>query len=190
VATPEAVPAAAPTAKPAVPLFQHLAAAKRAAPKALAGPAPASAVASDYFVVPSVGNKLPPCTLPVWCVIPNPDDIEQCVEILRVTVGNKVPTKRLLFGKRAWILLGRRIQEVSEGPQPDIGLATPRASRSHALLLRNWLGQVFLMDLGSGNGTIVDGKKLRPKDVVRWKIGAKACFADDQTETFELCHAG
>lgn len=151
-------------------------------------------MALDYYVVSSVGSKIPPCSLPVWCVIPNPDDIVTGVEILRRTTGGRIPPKRLLLGKRAWILLGRRIDKglagAEGGPEPDIGLATPRASRAHALLLRNWLGQVFLMDLGSTHGTFLDGQKLRAREPTRWKIGVPAHFADTKTEVFELRPAG
>lgn len=156
--------------------------------------APASTFAEEYHVIGSVGSKVPPCQLPMWCVIPNPDDIEVGVEILRRTVDKKVPPKRLLLGKRAWIMLGRRVDpkaaHVAGGPQPDIGLATPRASRIHALALRNWKGELFLMDLGSPNGTFLDGVQLPKHEAIRWNVGARACFADDKTEAFELRPAG
>lgn len=156
--------------------------------------APASAVAEDYFVVPPVGDKMPPCKLPTWCVIPNPDDIVTGVEILRRTIGGKVAPKRLLFGKRAWVLLGRRLKEadarLASGPEPDVGLATARASRSHALAMRNWKGQVFLMDLGSANGTFLDKQKLPQREAIRWNVGSTAYFADASTEIFELRPAG
>jgi len=95
---------------------------------------------------------------------------------------------RLVLGKRAWVVFGRRIQEsLAQGvQQADIGLATPRASRSHAIAMRNWKGQVFLMDLQSGNGTFLDAQRLNPLEIVPWKPGSRVVFADDQTEVFEL----
>jgi len=154
--------------------------------------ATASALAEEYFMLPSVGRKIAPAKLPVWCVIPDPEDIEEGVEILRRTTGNKQPPTRLLFGKRSWIMFGRRLDPgLSQGQQePDIGLATPRASRQHAMAMRNWTGQVFIMDLGSPNGTIMGNKVLRKLEPVRWNVGSSVYFADAKTEVFELRPAG
>merc|ERR1712129_121161 len=145
--------------------------------------------AMDVVTLPPVGGRVPPCNLPLWCVIPNPDDIVTHVEILRRAKTNSSNTKRLLLGRRSWILLGRRQQPPVSGPDPDIGLASPRASRSHALLLRNWQGQIFLLDLGSPNGSFLGDKKLPAKRPCEWKIGVTAYFADANREVFELSQA-
>jgi len=78
--------------------------------------------------------------------------------------------------------LGRRDPETN----PDIGLAPVRASRRHALLLRDWIGRVFLMDLGSPNGTFMDNGKLVPKQIVEWQVGSSVYFAAPSPEIFEL----
>jgi len=142
--------------------------------------------ATDVVTLPPVGGRVPPCELPLWCVIPNPDDIVTHVEILRCAKSNSSSTKRLILGRRSWILLGRRAQPPTSGPDPDIGLASPRASRSHALLLRNWQGQIFIVDLGSPNGSFLGDKKLPAKRPCEWKVGVTAYFADATREVFEL----
>jgi len=123
--------------------------------------------AVDAVTLPPVGGRVPPCDLPLWCVIPNPDDIVTHVEILRCAKSDSSSTRRLLLGRRSWALLGRRQQPPVSGPDPCIGLASPRASRSHALLLRNWQGQIFLLDLGSPNGSFLGDKKLPAKKALR-----------------------
>ena len=70
--------------------------------------------------------------------------------------------------------------------QPDIELCTARASRRHALLLRNFHGQVFLMDLGSAHGTFLKHKRLQPHTTVEWKQGMRVFFADTSVESFEI----
>jgi len=145
--------------------------------------------AVDAVTLPPVGGRVPPCDLPLWCVIPNPDDIVTHVEILRCAKSDSSSTRRLLLGRRSWALLGRRQQPPVSGPDPDIGLASPRASRSHALLLRNWQGQIFLLDLGSPNGSFLGDKKLPAKKPCEWKVGITAYFADASREVFELRQA-
>merc|ERR1712183_586348 len=91
----------------------------------------------------------PPIDLPLWCVVPRRQDIAQEVELVRLSAGQNAVLKRVWLGRRSWALLGRRQppEHMPKGArQPDIGLAAERASRSHAMLLRNWLGQVFLLD--------------------------------------------
>jgi len=136
------------------------------------------------YLVPPLGKKVPPCDLPVWCAVPNVDDIKVDVVLVRHTVATS-KTKRVDFGRRSWVLLGRRYSGVG-GAEVDIGLASQRASRNHALLLRNWLGQVFLMDLRSSHGTFLDKKRLPPHVPFQWKVGAVVFFADDGVERFEM----
>lgn len=135
------------------------------------------------FHVGPRGNKAPPCDLPVWCAAPSSKVVEEYSMFRRTTKG--APTQ-VFLGQRSWILLGRRPREPMPGPEPDVGLGEARASRVHALVLRNSLGQVFLMDLGSVHGTFLDNMKLPPKKPCAWKIGATAYFADRKTEAFEL----
>eukprot|EP00930_Biecheleria_cincta_P027864 TRINITY_DN1948_c0_g3_i1.p1 TRINITY_DN1948_c0_g3~~TRINITY_DN1948_c0_g3_i1.p1 ORF type:complete len:300 (+),score=56.73 TRINITY_DN1948_c0_g3_i1:66-965(+) len=134
-------------------------------------------------------EKAPPRDLPLWCVMPNLKHVEVVLEIVRHVAGSTVPAKRVCMGRRSWALLGRRLPADVEQPgyiEPDIGLASPRASRCHALVLQNWLGKLFLQDIGSTHGSFLGGKQLRPNEPCEWKPGVKAFFADNKTETFEL----
>lgn len=148
---------------------------------------PPAPEAPEVLEVPQLGpRRTPPCPLPMWCVIPNYDDIVTHVELRRCMVNAAAP-KRILLGRRAWILLGRRLQPPVPGVEdPDIGLASPRASKAHAVLMRNWQGKCFLMDLGSPNGTFLGNKKCPAKMACEWPVGVQAYFADNAKEVFEL----
>eukprot|EP00971_Amphidinium_carterae_P219872 4364801-Amphidinium_carterae.1 len=52
-------------------------------------------------------------------------------------VGIEKQPAPMLFGKRAWALLGRRIKDSppGSGPEPDIGLGVPRTFEAKAT---NW----------------------------------------------------
>jgi len=131
----------------------------------------------------------PPCELPIWCVMPRRQDIVIDVELVRLSSDSLAVLKRVWFARRSWALLGRRQPEAVEqasGLKPDIGLAAARSSRIHAVLLRNWLGQVFLMDLGSPNGTFMGNQKLSPHTPVEWKVGSMVYFGEPTPEVFEL----
>lgn len=145
-------------------------------------------VVDKATVLLPVGSKEPPCNLPIWCVMPNPRDIVTPLEIVRKTKGSSAPPKRLVLGRRSWALFGRRLPPNTPGAvaEPDIGLAAERSSRSHAVVLQNWLGQLFLQDLATTNGTFLNGVRLKPNETAEWKIGTKVFFADDSLETFEV----
>merc|ERR1719277_3247 len=58
----------------------------------------------------------PPCELPVWCVVPNEDDIVRSVGIFRensTKSGSTIGRRKLLLGRRPWVLLGRRDKPAS-----------------------------------------------------------------------------
>jgi len=44
-----------------------------------------SDIQDEVIEVPLVGNKVPPCRLPLWCVVPRLDDIETDVNLVRCT---------------------------------------------------------------------------------------------------------
>lgn len=137
-------------------------------------------------------DRDPPCELPIWCAMPSRQDIKVDVELVRICSTSREVIKRVWFARRSWALFGRRPpanipeEALEKEPKPDIGLAAARASRSHAALFRNWLGQVFLMDLGSPNGTFVNGIRLQPRQPVEWQVGNIVYFADAAPEYFEL----
>ncbi|CAJ1385167.1 unnamed protein product [Effrenium voratum] len=153
----------------------------------------AEASPMDKVTVLMPSEKVPPCELPLWCVMPNPRDVEAVFEIVRQVSGVPGPPKRLQLGRRAWALLGRRLPEaqVLEAkragvPEPDIGLACPISSKAHALVMQNWLGKIFLQDLGSTHGTFLGGMRLKPHEPCEWKPSMQAYFGDPQLEYFEL----
>jgi len=142
------------------------------------------------MLVPQERGKAP-CDLPMWCVVPNEDDIVKTVDIYRHMVSCKADApprvRRLLLGRRSWVLIGRRDKQLAPGgTDPDIGLGCARASRMHAVLFRNWTGQVFLMDLGSAHGSYLGSKKLKPHAPTEWKADVMAYFADKSVEAFKL----
>eukprot|EP00927_Polykrikos_kofoidii_P071820 TRINITY_DN68029_c0_g1_i1.p1 TRINITY_DN68029_c0_g1~~TRINITY_DN68029_c0_g1_i1.p1 ORF type:complete len:550 (-),score=108.02 TRINITY_DN68029_c0_g1_i1:85-1734(-) len=144
---------------------------------------------SSVTIVPQLTRVKAPCDLPVWCVSPNPDDVVRDVEICRLTSSKgRTISKRIRFGRRPWVLLGRRDGQAL-GPEPDIGLGATRASRKHAVLLRNWKGQIFLMDLGSSHGSYLGKTKLLPHTAVEWKVNRMAYFGDRAVELFQLLPA-
>jgi len=145
---------------------------------------------SDEVTTLLPSEKVPPCELPIWCVIPNLRHVEVVFEIVRHVSGLDVPAKRVQLGRRAWALLGRRLQPAETKQmrvlEPDIGLGSPIASRSHAIVMQNWLGQYFLQDLGSSHGTVLGASRLKPHEPCQWKPGVQAFFGDPSFEFFEL----
>ncbi|CAK9044525.1 unnamed protein product [Durusdinium trenchii] len=155
--------------------------------------ADADPAAADKVTVLMPSAKVPPCELPLWCVMPNSRDVETVFEIARHVNGSVGPPKRLQLGRRSWALLGRRLHEAQAAearragvPEPDIGLACPLSSKAHALVLQNWIGKIFLQDLGSAHGTFMGGVRLKPHEPVEWMPGVQVYFADAQLEFFEL----
>ncbi|CAE8650052.1 unnamed protein product [Polarella glacialis] len=141
-------------------------------------------------------DEPPPCELPAWCSAPDSGLLDADVEVWRVpqtappgspgAPGGPTPGA-LLLGRRAWVHFGRRHQSGAKGGrQPDVELLTATASRKQALVLRNWHGQTFLMDLGSSHGTFLGRHRLQPNVPKEWRPGATVFFADRATETFEL----
>jgi len=141
--------------------------------------------AAEVTLVPQLDRQKAPCDLPVWCVKPNYDDIERPVDIHRLLSKGGSGNQRLNLGRRPWVLLGRRDKQHS-GQHPDIELGSTRASRKHAVIMQNWKGQVFLMDLGSAHGSFLGNKKCPPHKPCEWKIDVTVYFADKSVEVFKL----
>lgn len=124
----------------------------------------------------------PPCELPSWC---SPPESDATLEVWRVPSAPDAAPEPILLGLRPWVHFGRR-QQCKIHRQPDVELHTRTASRKQALLLRNFHGQVFLLDMGSSHGTFLGRQKLQAKMPKEWKPGVVVFFADANTETFEL----
>lgn len=60
------------------------------------------------------------------------------------------------MGEQACYVLGRNED------QCDFGLAHPSISRQHAAIVHDKNAQLMLMDLGSAQGTFVNGKEIEP----------------------------
>ena len=124
----------------------------------------------------------PPCELPSWC---SPPVSDATLEVWRIPSAPDAAPEPILLGLRPWVHFGRR-QQCKIHRQPDVELNTRTASRKQALLLRNFHGQVFLLDMGSSHGTFLGRQKLQAKIPKEWKPGVVVFFADANTETFEL----
>lgn len=71
-------------------------------------------------------------------------------------------------GAREGVLIGR-------GREADVALRDPSVSRRHALLMHSAAGW-FLEDLGSTNGTWVEGVRLAPHEPAPLREGARVAF--------------
>ena len=101
-------------------------------------------------------DKLPDTPIPQQSV-PQVDGAETLLSIQILESGQLLP-----LPERTEFILGRIVQD--QPIMPDIDLSAFNAyengvSRLHAVLKRNQ-GQVTIMDLGSSNGTYLNGKKL------------------------------
>eukprot|EP00435_Cladocopium_sp_Y103_P068861 s648_g32.t1 len=139
----------------------------------------------DPVHLPEVCEDEPPCELPSWCSPPDLALGDANIEIWRMPSGSSAAPEPIILGRRPWVHFGRR-QQCKVERQPDVELHTRTASRKQALLLRNFHGQVFLLDMGSSHGTYLGRQKLATKTPKEWKPGVVLFFADANTETFEL----
>ena len=127
-----------------------------------------------------------PCELPKWCSPPDGQLSDAGIEIWRIPACTA--PEPIILGNRAWFHFGRRhtAATAKAGRQPDVELRTCTASRKQALLLRNWHGQVFVMDIGSSHGTFLGHQRLQANVAKEWKPGVRVFFSDRSLETFEL----
>ena len=124
-----------------------------------------------------------PCELPTWCSPPDGLLGDAGVEIWRLPASTA--PEPIILGHRAWFHFGRR-HTANTSRQPDVELHTRTASRKQAVVLRNWHGQVFIMDMKSSHGTFLGNRRLEANVAKEWKPGVRVFFADRNTETFEL----
>ncbi|KAI8467167.1 MAG: SMAD/FHA domain-containing protein [Monoraphidium minutum] len=77
------------------------------------------------------------------------------------------------------------VYEVGRSSPADILLPIPTVSTRHALL-RVENDSVFVTDLNSTNGTMVNGQELSPMDNVEVEVGAEITFGDIYLARFQL----
>lgn len=85
------------------------------------------------------------------------------------------PPRGVLLGPSGTVQIRGEVTSFGRGPDSDIVLAIPQASRLHAQILAHGDG-VYLRDMGSANGTVVNGARLvdahRLRDGDMIQIGA------------------
>jgi hypothetical protein len=83
---------------------------------------------------------------------------------------NPAPTPRLFHLDLDENLIGR--ESASKQSRPEIPLEDPGASRRHAKIVRHQ-GSFHLLELGSSNGTLVDGEQAVPGVPIPLKAGSR-----------------
>jgi pSer/pThr/pTyr-binding forkhead associated (FHA) protein len=83
------------------------------------------------------------------------------------------------------ISLNQGLYEVGRAPPADIVIAIPTVSTRHATL-RVGADSIVLTDLGSTNGTYLDGQELEPTQAVEVGVGQEVVFGDKYLAKFRL----
>jgi pSer/pThr/pTyr-binding forkhead associated (FHA) protein len=82
------------------------------------------------------------------------------VQVRLIERGSTPEQTRAIFLTHPEFLIGR-------GPDCDLRLAEQSISRHHCLLRQAPGGEVIVQDLGSSNGTFVNGERIRSQAVLR-----------------------
>lgn len=99
--------------------------------------------------------------------VPDPlPTTEPCLDVLKF--GRYVERHTFTGGKMQW-MLGRATGQV------DIPMQHESISRQHATVIRNGT-QLFIADLGSAHGTLLDGQRLRTNTLMKLERGAQLRF--------------
>jgi len=114
--------------------------------------------------VNSTEDKVQPFKEPDWVSEPFYKDAS-----LEVTKNGQV-IETIEIGKKQSYVFGRN------GDVCDIILDHPSASRKHAAIVHHTSGKVYLIDLQSGHGTLVDGLKVKPHAPMTLKVGTTIQF--------------
>ena len=134
-------------------------------------------------VLPAAGTAptapMPKFTPTTWSVVVTTDR-----EYFEGTQSKKAPRGSALpfpadCGERRFTLTGARMRigrsSAARGAAPEIDLSGPPTdpgiSRLHALLLPAPDGSWALLDLGSANGTLINGREIAAGDVIPLRDG-------------------
>jgi len=104
---------------------------------------------------------------PDWCVA-LPEKVPRKVLVLTSRSGEEVTVDISIKG---CFYLGRLLDDL------DIKLFSPSASRRHAAVCNDSSGKTYIVDLGSSNGTLMQGKKLDRHSLTEWREGIEVCFS-------------
>jgi hypothetical protein len=81
---------------------------------------------------------------------------------------------------------------IGRDPLSDILINNPEVSRQHALLKRTVTGDYYIQDLGSTNGTYIDGKRLgsdplilRPSNIITLGGEVTLVFQERSSESYQ-----
>lgn len=75
--------------------------------------------------------------------------------------------------------------QIGRSSENDIALSSPVVSRHHALLVAD-LERISVIDLGSGNGTYVDGRRIEPGQPAPLHMGSEISFGHGATLTLSM----
>lgn len=123
--------------------------------------------------------------LPHWCEVPAASLPKLFIRFRQSSTGKDICVP--IHEKRYYILGNRNNPE-----NIDVGLRTRFASRRHAYVLRKRNGGVFIMDLGSTNGTFLNDKQLQNTSGTpvahQWHKGDVVRFGRDSEDDHEVAH--
>ena len=124
--------------------------------------APAAAPVAPAQGPPSSEHPLP-FAVPGWCVAPQASAAK-----LLIWRGAALQTASLALGRKAFFLAGRLA---------DCDLVLDQsASRHHAAILHHRSGSIYLLDLGSAQGTFLGNERLPPREPRLWADGVACVF--------------
>ena len=78
------------------------------------------------------------------------------------------------------------IYELGRVDSADLVVPLPTVSARHATLSVGQDGSVIVTDLGSTNGTYLDGATLKPMEAVKVSVGSEIVFGDVHLASFVL----
>lgn len=110
---------------------------------------------------------------PAWCVVPRPEAHRTFVSL---ALPGQAPREEDLSNKDQ-VILGRQADMPAPG-ENFVLLKGSHTSRRHAAVFFDVDGKAYLQDLGSSNGTFVNGQRLTSHKFVEWTPEDEVRFGD------------